>query len=169
MSQHSVSETFYLFFGKNTFALNFFSTLHRSSIFSFLFVKEIILFPDLKKKKIKIKMIGLYLENPLFFNPFQDEPFRGCLWMGGKKAPSLKSITHILQWWNLMAQLYLTKMKFKKYINHVTHHLSSADISPFPPQISNFCYIDIYLLDIHYILIHNFLFLNIISKYFLSL
>ena len=42
-------------------------------------------------------MIGLYLENPLFFNPFQDEPFRGCLWMGGKKALSLKSITHILQ------------------------------------------------------------------------
>ena len=26
---------------------------------------------------------------------------------GGKRSPSLKSVTHILQWWNL-AQLYLT-------------------------------------------------------------
>ena len=41
------------------------------------------------------------------FNPIQDGPFRGCSWMGDKKDPSLKSVTHILQWWNL-AQLYLT-------------------------------------------------------------
>ena len=47
---------------------------------------------------------------------------------GGKKPPFLKSITHILQWWNL-AQLYLTKWRSKKCINHVIHSLSSADIS----------------------------------------
>ena len=32
--------------------------------------------------------------------------FLGCSQMGGQNAPSLKSVTHILQWWNL-AQLYL--------------------------------------------------------------
>ena len=36
------------------------------------------------------------------FNPIQDEHFRGCSQMGmgvgwAKKAPSLKSVTHILQ------------------------------------------------------------------------
>ena len=36
-----------------------------------------------------------------------------------KMAPSLKSVTHILQWWN-MAQLYLTWRWPKKYMNHVT-------------------------------------------------
>ena len=43
---------------------------------------------------------------------------------GGKKAP-LPKICHNL------AQLYLTQKRFKKYINHVTHPLSSADISIF--------------------------------------
>ena len=50
---------------------------------------------------------------------------------GAKKAPpSLKSVTHILQWWNL-AQLYFTQTRSKKCINHVTHHLRSANISIF--------------------------------------
>ena len=36
------------------------------------------------------------------FNPIQDGHFWGCSWMGmgmgwAKKAPSLKSVTHILQ------------------------------------------------------------------------
>ena len=59
-----------------------------------------------------------------FFNPIQDGLFRGCSRMGGgKKAPtSLKSVTHMLQWWNL-AQLYLTQRRSKKYMNHVTHPL----------------------------------------------
>ena len=45
----------------------------------------------------------------VFLNPIQDGLFRGCSRMGrgGKGSPSLKSVTHILQWWNL-AQLYLT-------------------------------------------------------------
>ena len=43
------------------------------------------------------------------FNPIQDGYFWGCSLMGGgEKNPSfLKSVTPILQWWNL-AQLYLT-------------------------------------------------------------
>ena len=30
--------------------------------------------------------------------------------------------------------------RFKKYMNHVTHPLSSADISIFSPEINKFCY-----------------------------
>ena len=43
-------------------------------------------------------------------NPIQDWLFRGCSRMGGgpKRTPtSLKFVTNILQWWNLV-QLYLT-------------------------------------------------------------
>ena len=38
------------------------------------------------------------------FNPIQDGLFWGCSRMGGgckKTPPCLKSVTHILQWWNL--------------------------------------------------------------------
>ena len=72
------------------------------------------------------------------FNPIQDGFFLGCLRMGRDL-----SVTHILQWWNL-AQLYLTQRKSKKYMNHVTHILSSADISTFSPEFSKFCYIKKY-------------------------
>ena len=34
--------------------------------------------------------------------------------------------------------------KTQKYINHVTHPLSSAGINIFPSEISNFCYIKKY-------------------------
>ena len=74
----------------------------------------------------------------LLLNPIQDGHFRGCSRIGGQKG--LKSVTHILQWWNL-AQLYLTSRRSKKYKNHVTHTLTSADISIFSSEISNFCYI----------------------------
>ena len=52
---------------------------------------------------------------------------------------SLKYVKDILQW-NLV-QLYLTLKKSKKYLNRLTDPLSSADISIFSPEISNFCYI----------------------------
>ena len=74
-----------------------------------------------------------------FINPIQDGLF-GQLTngKGGQKGPpSLKSFAHILQWWNL-AQLYITYWRSKKYINHMTHHLISADISIFSPEISKF-------------------------------
>ena len=78
------------------------------------------------------------------FNPVQDGLFWGCSRMEGQKCPhSLNSFTHILQLWNL-AELYLTKRRSKKYMNHVTHSLSSADISIFSPEISKFCYINKY-------------------------
>ena len=87
-----------------------------------------------------------------WLNPIQDGFFRCCLRMGGgrgKKAPSRKSVTHILQWWNL-AQLYLTKRRSKKLYDHVTHPLSSADKNIFSPQISKFCYIKKYRYRLHF-------------------
>ena len=41
------------------------------------------------------------------FNPIQDGFFQGCSRMGEGGGGGLKSITQILQWWNL-AQLHLT-------------------------------------------------------------
>ena len=55
-----------------------------------------------------------------------------------KKNPSLKSVSHILQWWKL-EQLYLILKRFEKHMNHVTHTLNSAEISIFLGEISNFC------------------------------
>ena len=38
----------------------------------------------------------------------------------------------------------------RKYINHVTHPLSSADISNFSPEISKFCCIKKYMYRLHF-------------------
>ena len=55
---------------------------------------------------MKLQASGLWW---LLYNRIHDGPFRGCSPMGAgaKRSPSLKSLTHILNWWNL-AQLYLT-------------------------------------------------------------
>ena len=62
---------------------------------------------------------------------------------GGKKAP-LSKICHTYP--TIMKLLivipYLEKVK--KYMNHVTHPLSSGDISIFSPEISKLCYIKKY-------------------------
>ena len=69
----------------------------------------------------------------------------GC-W-GAKRPPSSKSVTHILKWWNL-AQLYLTYRRSKRYINHVTYPLSSADISIFSLEIRKFKTLKIFLINL---------------------
>ena len=88
----------------------------------------------------------------LSFNSIQDGSFRGCSLIGGggKKPlpPYLKAVIDILQWWNL-AQLYLIFKRSSKYMIHVTHPLSSADISNFSPEISKFCYIKKYMYRLH--------------------
>ena len=62
---------------------------------------------------------------PPSINPIQNGLFRSCLRMGeDSKIPfccSLKSVKHILQWWNLTQLLRV----FPK--NYVTHTLSAAD------------------------------------------
>ena len=71
------------------------------------------------------------LKNIFSVNHIQLGSFRGCSRIGVQKCPPpLKSVKHILQWWNL-AWLYLTQRRFKTYINHVAHPLSFADISIF--------------------------------------
>ena len=87
------------------------------------------------RNKSKIFRIMVLLS---IFNAIYDGLFRGCSRMGEQKGPpSLKSATHILQWWNL-AQLYLTQRRSKKYMNHVTHSLRSADIIIFHRKSANF-------------------------------
>ena len=82
------------------------------------------------------------------FNPAQD----------GQKAspPSLKSVTHILQWWNL-AELYFTQRRSKNYMNYVTLTLSPWALLPsafFHRKWANFALSR--NTDIDWILIHNF-------------
>ena len=61
------------------------------------------------------------LQYEVYLNPYSGWAFLGLLtYEGDQKGPSLKSITCILQWWNL-AQLYLTLRRSKKYMNYVTH------------------------------------------------
>ena len=68
---------------------------------------------NLSKSKKWSRYFFEIIPNSLFsgcskLNPIQDGLFRGCSPMeGSKRPPSLKSVTHILQWWSL-AQLYLT-------------------------------------------------------------
>ena len=67
-------------------------------------------------------------------------------------APSLKPVTHILQWWNL-SQLHLPK-EDPKNMNHVTHPLSSATSAFFHRKSANFALSR--NTDIDCILIHDF-------------
>ena len=86
------------------------------------------------------------------FNTIQDGDFRGCSQMGGrdpKRSTSIKSVIHIIQWWNF-AQLYPTWRRSKNNMNRVTHSLSSADISIFSSEISNFCYSKKYRYRLHF-------------------
>ena len=95
---------------------------------------------------LRMTLLLEYISMVVIINPIQDGLFRGCSGMGrggAKRPPSLKSVTYILQRWNL-AQLYLSQRRSRKYMNHVTHPLSSADISIFLPEISRFCYIKKY-------------------------
>ena len=88
-----------------------------------------------------------------YFNPIQDGHFWGCSRRGGlpKSPPSLKSVTHILQWWNALPkedpkiyQLRDTPPEFC-WNQHFFHQKSAYFV------ISRNT-------DIDCILIHNFLF-----------
>ena len=87
------------------------------------------------------------------YNPIKDGHFLGCSRIGGgrgegKKASSLKSVTQILQWWNLASYTW-PKEDPKNYINLVTHPLSFADVGTFSPGITKFCYIKKYRYRLH--------------------
>ena len=87
-------------------------------------------------------------------NPIQDGPFRGCSWIGGgggeggKKPPSLKSVTHILQIWHSYS-LPKEDISITWYISWVLPTLAF-----FPRKSANFAISR--NTDIDCILIHNF-------------
>ena len=70
----------------------------------------------------------------------------------GKKNPSLKTVTYILQWWNLAAIPYLKK--YKKHKNQLRNPKNSANISIFYWKSENV--VMSRKTDIHGILIDNF-------------
>ena len=80
--------------------------------------------------------------------PIQDGLFGGCSRMGGqsKKKPPLPKICRTYPTMMKLDKIipYLKKISKTNiyiYIYHVTHHFSSADMSIFSQEISNFCYI----------------------------
>ena len=77
--------------------------------------------------------------------------FGGLLTDGGaqKVPPSLKYVTHILQWLNLTS--YTSPKEDPKNMNHLTHPSSSVEISIFSLEISKFCYIKKYGYRFHFV------------------
>ena len=73
------------------------------------------------------------------------------VWGGAKRSP-LPKIGHTYPAMMKLGMVipYLTLRSFKKYMNHVTNSLSSADISIFSSEISKFCYIKKYRYRLHF-------------------
>ena len=66
-------------------------------------------------------------------------------WVGGKKGPPpLSKSCHTYPTMMKLGTVIPYPKKIQKYINHVTHLLSSADISIFSPEISKYWYIKKY-------------------------
>ena len=93
----------------------------------------------------EIKELNIKNQRYYFFDPIQAGLFWGYSWMegggGGEGRPPLPKICHTYPTMMKLGKLYLTQRRCKKYMNHVTHLLSSAEISIFSPEISKFCYI----------------------------
>ena len=89
-------------------------------------------------------------KEPLSVNPVRDGLFLGCSRMGGgaKRTP-LPKICHAHA--TMMKRgTVIPCLRSQKYLNHVTHSMSSADISIFSPEISKFCYIKKYRYRLHF-------------------
>ena len=97
--------------------------------------------------KRKLNHLAKRLAKWAFLGLFTDGEWRA------KRPPSLKSVTHILQWWNL-AELYLSQRQSKKYINHMTHPWVLLTSAFFHQKSANF--VISRNTDTDYILIHNF-------------
>ena len=70
-------------------------------------------------------------------------------WRRAKKPP-LPKICHTYPTMIKLDTVISYLKKIQKYINYVTHHLSSADISIFSLEISNFCYFKKYRYRLHF-------------------
>ena len=82
---------------------------------------------------------------------FQNGSFWGCwrMWEGVKKAPFPK-ICHIYPTMMKLGTVVHYVKKIQKYINHMTYPITSADISIFSREISNFCYVKNYRHRLHF-------------------
>ena len=82
---------------------------------------------------------------------FRMDPFGAGNGYGGvgKKAP-LPKIFHTYLIVMKLGTFIPCWKKTKKYLNHVTHSLSWADISIFSSEISKFCYIRKYRYRLHF-------------------
>ena len=71
---------------------------------------------------------------------------------GGQKALPLPKICHTYPTMRKLDTVipYLKKIQSKKYMNHMTHFLSSADIRIFSSKISKLCYIKKYRYRLHF-------------------
>ena len=87
-------------------------------------------------------------------NPFQDGLFRGCSRMGGPKRSPLPKICHTYPTMMKPGTIIPYQKKIQKYMNHVTHPMSSADINIFHRKSANFAISR--NTEIDCILIHNF-------------
>ena len=69
---------------------------------------------------------------------------------GGAKRPLLPKICHTYPTMMKLDIVTPYLKKIQKYMNHVTHLMSSADISIFSPEVSKFCYIKNYRYRLHF-------------------
>ena len=87
-----------------------------------------------------------------YLNLIQGGHFQGFSRMGGggKKAPRLPKICRTYPTMMKLGTVIPHLRKMLKYISHVTHCISSADISIFSPEISKFCYVKKYRYKLHF-------------------
>ena len=75
----------------------------------------------------------------IFFNPIHDGPFCGYSRMGGGlKRPPLPKISHTYSTMMKLGTVIPYLRRSKKYMNHLSHPLTSADISIFDRKPANF-------------------------------
>ena len=102
----------------------------------------------MSEQKCYISGQKLELGKTKILSPFRTDFLRAAHGWGAKakKSPPLPKICRTYPTMMKLDKVisYLKKISKKKiyiYIYHVTHHFSSADLSIFSQEISNFCYI----------------------------
>ena len=96
-------------------------------------------------------------------NPIQDELFRGCSRMvrgGAKRSPLLPKICHTYPAMIKLGTAIPYLKNIKKYMNHVTHPLSSTDINNFSSENSKFSCIKKLMYRLHFESLKIFFSLN---------
>ena len=80
----------------------------------------------------------------------QDGSFRGCSRTAESQKDLIPKTSHTYPTMMKLSTVIPYLKKTQKYINHVTHHRSSAEINIFSPGISKSCYIKKYRLYISF-------------------